>query len=93
MIFRKAIEKDLIAIVQMMADDELGKSREDFTMPLPSVYYQAFLAITSDLNQELIVVENEANEIIGTELYSIPDLPGWTESANRGRQDTSGSPR
>jgi GNAT superfamily N-acetyltransferase len=64
--FRQAQVDDVSAIVQMLADDELGQTREDFRTPLPAAYYQAFERITSDPNQELIVVENESGEIIGT---------------------------
>jgi GNAT superfamily N-acetyltransferase len=64
--FRKATKEDVPFIVQMMADDELGKLREDFKDPLPEKYYQAFSNIDNDPNQELIVIENELGEIIGT---------------------------
>jgi len=64
--FRKAIKKDLTFIIQMIADDELGKTRENFQVPLPKEYLEAFKEIDSDKNQELIVVENEDLEIIGT---------------------------
>ncbi|MEO8932789.1 MAG: GNAT family N-acetyltransferase [Xanthomarina sp.] len=64
--FRKATEKDLSAIVEMMADDMLGKKRENFQNPLPIEYLNAFKNISSDKNQELIVVENEDFEVIGT---------------------------
>ena len=64
--FRKATANDLSAIVEMLADDELGKKRENFQIPLPSDYIEAFEKINSDENQELVVVENEALEVIGT---------------------------
>nr|WP_298360842.1 GNAT family N-acetyltransferase [Runella sp.] len=64
--FRKALKEDLHFIVQLMADDELGKLREDFKDPLPQQYYQAFSTIDNDPNQELTVIENELGEIIGT---------------------------
>lgn len=64
--FRKALENDISAIVKMMADDILGKTRENFQNPLPIEYLNAFKIIDSDKNQELIVVENENFEIIGT---------------------------
>jgi len=64
--FRKATENDVSVIVEMIADDELGKKRENFQIPLPSEYLKAFEKINSDENQELIVVENEDLEIIGT---------------------------
>jgi len=66
MIFRKATENDVSIIVEMIADDELGKKRENFQKPLPNEYLKAFKKIDSDENQELIVVENENSEIIGT---------------------------
>jgi GNAT superfamily N-acetyltransferase len=64
--FRKATKNDVSAIVEMIADDELGKTRENFQIPLPSEYLIAFEKINSDANQELVVVENENSEIIGT---------------------------
>ncbi len=66
MTFREATEKDLTQIVKMIADDELGKKREHFKIPLPDAYLNAFQMIDSDSNQELIVVENSQSEIIGT---------------------------
>ena len=64
--FRKATKKDISVIVEMIADDELGKDRENFHTPLPNEYMKAFERINSDENQELIVVENENAEIVGT---------------------------
>jgi len=66
MIFRKATKKDVQAIAAMIADDELGKQRENFQIPLPDEYYSAFENIDRDENQELMVIENSAFEIIGT---------------------------
>jgi hypothetical protein len=54
----------------MIADDKLGKTREDFQIPLPDKYYKAFENIDVDNNQELIVVESEKGEIIGTLQFS-----------------------
>lgn len=64
--FRKATKNDVSTIVEMIADDELGRKRENFQKPLPQVYLEAFEKISSDKNQELIVVENNNFEIIGT---------------------------
>ena len=64
--FRKATKNDVSVIVEMIADDELGGKRENFQIPLPSEYLIAFKKINADENQELIVVENEDLEIIGT---------------------------
>jgi GNAT superfamily N-acetyltransferase len=64
--FRKATINDVSNIVEMIADDELGKARENFQDPLPDEYIKAFEEIDSDKNQELVVVENKQLEIIGT---------------------------
>jgi len=65
MILRQAKREDVFEIVKMIANDKLGKLREDFKHPLPNTYYAAFENIKNDDNQELIVVENE-EEVIGT---------------------------
>ncbi len=73
--FRKAERKDVSHIVQMLASDKLGKLREDFQEPLPNSYYSAFENIDRDSNQELMVVEDKNNEVIGTlQLSFIPYL-------------------
>lgn len=66
MTFRKATESDIIKIVNLIADDKLGKTRENFKIPLPNEYIEAFKNMDADQNQELIVVENENSEVIGT---------------------------
>lgn len=64
--FRKATKTDLSEIIKMLADDELGQKRENYQTPLPQAYTNAFESIISDNNQELIVVEDENKEVIGT---------------------------
>lgn len=66
MIIKKATKDDVKHIVEMLADDKLGSIREDYQLPLPSAYISAFQNIDRDPNQELMVVENEQGEIIGT---------------------------
>ena len=66
MTFRNATGNDVAKIVELIADDELGKSREDFREQLPVQYLAAFENINADENQELIVLENDNSEIIGT---------------------------
>lgn len=66
MIFREATEKDLSAIIEMIADDDIGKTRDHFKTPLPIEYLKAFKIINANTYQELIVVENENATIIGT---------------------------
>lgn len=62
--FRKALIKDVQAIVQLIANDQFGVSREDADHP--EKYMKAFEVIDNDHNQELIVAENGNAEIIGT---------------------------
>lgn len=75
MLFRKAKQQDLLAIVSMIADDALGAQREKFQNPLPHSYIAAFDKICADSNQELMVVEDEHGAVIGTlQLSFIPYL-------------------
>lgn len=62
--FRHAILGDLDRIVEMLADDPLGSKRERFEQPLPKSYIEAFQAISSDPNNELVVA-CDGIEIIG----------------------------
>jgi len=64
--FRKATKNDVSKIVEMIADDEIGKTRENYEVPLADEYFRAIKEINLDKNQELIVVENDNSEIIGT---------------------------
>ena len=66
MIFRKAKRNDIPKIIEMIVDDDLGKTRDQFQIPLSDNYYKAFENIDTDQNQELIVVEDADSEIIGT---------------------------
>jgi len=73
--FRNAKRTDVSTIVGLLANDKLGQLREDFRNPLPQLYYDAFERIEKDKNQELMVVENEDRELIGTfQLSFIPYL-------------------
>jgi ribosomal protein S18 acetylase RimI-like enzyme len=72
--FREAVPGDLPKIVEMLADDFLGKQRERFENPLPDSYEKAFAEINADPNNELIVIESNG-EIIGTlQLTFIPSI-------------------
>lgn len=64
--FRMATAQDVDKIVQMLADDELGKTRERYEKPLPESYLQAFEAIDKDPNNELIVA-CLGEEIVGVQ--------------------------
>ena len=72
--FRLATRQDLLAIVHMLAEDELGAQRERFEMPLPQAYSDAFEAIDRDPNHELVVAEVDG-EVIGTlQLMFLPSI-------------------
>lgn len=72
--FRMATRQDVPAIVAMLADDKLGSKRECCTDPLPSAYYQAFEAIHTDPNNELIIM-HQNDQVAGMlQLTFIPCL-------------------
>ncbi|MFI8684535.1 GNAT family N-acetyltransferase [Rossellomorea sp. NPDC077527] len=64
--FREAAEKDVDCIVAMLADDVLGRKRERYEHPLPQSYLQAFKAINSDPNNELVVA-CDGKEVVGVQ--------------------------
>ncbi|MFE7062876.1 GNAT family N-acetyltransferase [Sutcliffiella sp. NPDC057660] len=64
--FRIATEHDVDTIVKMLANDPLGSKRERYEQPLPESYKNAFQAISSDPNNELIVACHN-NEVIGVQ--------------------------
>ncbi len=63
---RLATVKDVPHIVEMIANDKLGRLRENYTNPLPKSYLTAFDNIKADPNQELMVMQNEDGKVIGT---------------------------
>ena len=65
LIFRRATEADVPAIVAMLADDVLGASRETTGPANTAKYLNAFRAIDTDVNQFLLVVA-DGSEIVGT---------------------------
>ncbi len=71
---RRATMRDLPAIVQMLADDELGKGREDAGPDLNPRYKDAFSAIEADPNQFLAVAEDDGVVIGCLQLSFIPGL-------------------
>ncbi|RJT41043.1 GNAT family N-acetyltransferase [Mesorhizobium waimense] len=62
---RRAKEADLPAIVAMLADDALGRGREDTSEPIARAYRDAFAAVDADPNQFLAVM-TEDSRVIGT---------------------------
>jgi|SRR5579862_9045576 len=63
--FRNATRSELPEIIRLLADDQIGVTREKYEEPLLPAYYAAFDAIHADNNCRLIVAELE-NKIIGT---------------------------
>ena len=72
--FREATERDVPALVQLLADDALGAKREDVSLPLNTDYLDAFHNIEVDSNNELIVVEASGNLAGMLQLTFIPYL-------------------
>lgn len=72
--FRQATETDISNLVKMLADDELGVEREDVSMPLNEKYLEAFQSIDKDPNNELMVVECDAQLVGMMQLTFIPYL-------------------
>lgn len=76
--FRRAAPDDLAAIVTLLADDGLGRGREDPRLPLDRGYLEAFAAIDADPNQLLVVAVDGADSggaLIGyLQLTFIPGL-------------------
>jgi ribosomal protein S18 acetylase RimI-like enzyme len=72
--FRPATEADLPALVALLADDELGRNREDAGPPLNPRYALAFEAIERDANQMLMVAERNGRVVGCLQLTFIPGL-------------------
>ena len=75
--FRSARVADLPAIVGLLADDPVGRLREDATESLAAAYRDAFAAIEADPNQLLAVVM-EGDRVIGT--LQITFIPGLSRT-------------
>lgn len=74
LVFRRADHADVPAVIALLADDEIGRTREDISVPLNPRYEDAFLAIERDPNQFLCVAA-KADTIVGClQLTFIPGL-------------------
>jgi GNAT superfamily N-acetyltransferase len=65
LIFRRATEADVPAIVRLLADDVLGAPREATDAESSPQYLDAFRVIDADANQFLLVVD-DGSGIVGT---------------------------
>lgn len=72
-VLREAVIGDVAAIVRLLADDQLGATREAVGAELPEAYREAFRAIDAD-PAHLLLVAAEASRIVGTMQLSF--LPG-----------------
>ena len=71
---RPAMRADVPAIVRLLADDDLGQTRERYEDPLPDSYYAAFDSIDTNPKHALVVVDLDG-EVIGTLTLSfVPSL-------------------
>ena len=72
--FRPALIADLPALVGLLADDPLGATRDDASLPLDPRYAAAFAAIEADHNQVLIVGDAAGSVVACLQLTFIPGL-------------------
>lgn len=72
--FRPAVVADLSGIVALLANDELGRQREDPSTPLNTKYLDSFDAIDRDPNQLLAVAEDEGVLVGCLQLTFVPGL-------------------
>lgn len=78
--FRPARRTDVPGIVALLADDALGRRREQYEDPLPPEYLAAFDAIERDPNNLLAVGVDGASVVATLQLTFIPSLTfrgGW----------------
>lgn len=73
LVFRAATRDDLPTMIALIADDQLGRSRDDASLPLDQRYVDAFAAIARDANQMLVAVE-QAGALIGC--FQLTFIPG-----------------
>jgi len=74
LIFRPARREDVAQIVRLLADDQLGATREQIADPLPALYLEAFEEVAADPHQELIVVDLDGSVVGCMQLTIIPGL-------------------
>jgi GNAT superfamily N-acetyltransferase len=72
--FRQARSADLATIVALLADDPIGRGRENPGPQLDTCYHDAFAAIERDPNQLLAVAERGGQVVGVLQLSFIPGL-------------------
>ena len=73
-LFRRAQDEDLPSIIALLADDELGRSREDSSLPVNRRYLDAFDAMQRDPNQLLAVMVADGEVVGCLQISFIPGL-------------------
>jgi ribosomal protein S18 acetylase RimI-like enzyme len=71
---RLAVEADLPAVVQMLADDPLGAGRERYADPLPKAYRDAFAAMRAQGGNDLLVAVQDGAVVGCLQLTIIPGI-------------------
>ncbi len=72
---RPARRDDVPAIVRLLADDILGKNREQPVDPLPQAYWEAFDRVAADPRNLMAVAEDAGGTVIGClQLTFIPTV-------------------
>jgi len=72
--YRQATETDIPVLIELLADDSLGKLREDHRIPVNPCYLTAMQHIENDPNNELTVVEFGGDIVGMLQLTFIPYL-------------------
>ncbi len=75
--FRAATEADLVAIVDMLADDEIGRTRELPGEPLAKSYTMAFRAMHED-PKHILAVAVDIDTVVGT--LQVSFIPGMART-------------
>jgi len=71
---RKATLNDLKTIIDLLVEDDLGKTRESQADKLDQCYIDAFHKIDIDSNQHLMVFENDKEIVATCHLTIMPSL-------------------
>jgi hypothetical protein len=71
--FNQATRNDVSFIVELLANDKLGQSREQYEQPLPEEYYLTFDKLDRIHIKNL--PQSRFERGIATELHTIPDVP------------------
>ena len=63
---RRARREDVAAILRLLAEDPLGRARENLGQPLPPAYLAAFDIIDADKRNLLAVAADDEDAVLGS---------------------------